>query len=109
VENSLDAAESSGQLPDIEITMCGPQVDSSPHSGNFSSYRSSSGFEPSSDDRSLVHAREEISQKRMNSIRGIANLERVDESLYQDFETEDIRKVCMSFLLLIYAMSADNQ
>lgn len=45
----------------------------------------------------------------MNSIRGIANLERVDETLYQDFETEDIRKVCMSFLLLIFAMSADNQ
>ncbi|KAK9916719.1 hypothetical protein WJX75_006211 [Coccomyxa subellipsoidea] len=60
VENSLDAAESSGQLPDIEITI------------------------------------EEISQKRMNSIRGIANLERVDESLYQDFETEDIRKKRMA-------------
>ncbi|EIE26704.1 hypothetical protein COCSUDRAFT_11853 [Coccomyxa subellipsoidea C-169] len=60
VENSLDAAESSGNLPDVEVTI------------------------------------EEISQKRMNTIRGIANLERVDETLYQDFETEDLRKKRMA-------------
>ncbi|KAL0026624.1 hypothetical protein WJX77_011706 [Trebouxia sp. C0004] len=56
VENSLDAAESIGQLPDITITI------------------------------------EEISQKRMNSIRGIDNHERLDEELYHDFETDDARK-----------------
>ena len=37
--------------------------------------------------------REEISQKRMNSIRGIDNHERLDEELYQDFETDEARKV----------------
>ena len=36
---------------------------------------------------------EEISQKRMNSIRGIDNHERLDEELYQDFETDEVRKV----------------
>ncbi|DBB08030.1 TPA: DNA topoisomerase 6 subunit B [Trebouxia sp. C0006] len=56
VENSLDAAESIGQLPDVTITI------------------------------------EEISQKRMNSIRGIDNHERLDEELYHDFETDDARK-----------------
>ena len=37
--------------------------------------------------------REEISQRRMNSIRGIDNHERLDEELYQDFETDEARKV----------------
>ena len=37
--------------------------------------------------------REEISQKRMNSIRGIDNHERLDEELYHDFETDEARKV----------------
>ena len=37
--------------------------------------------------------REEISQARLNTVRGIENLDRLDESLYQDFETEDMRKV----------------
>lgn len=37
--------------------------------------------------------REEISQKRINSIRGIDNHERLDEELYHDFETDDARKV----------------
>ena len=41
----------------------------------------------------LCTCREEISQKRMNSIRGIDNHERLDEELYQDFETDDARKV----------------
>jgi hypothetical protein len=36
---------------------------------------------------------EEISQHRLNTIRGIENLPRLDETLYQDFETEDLRKV----------------
>ncbi len=40
-----------------------------------------------------VVCREEISQKRMNSIRGIDNHERLDEELYHDFETDDARKV----------------
>ena len=39
--------------------------------------------------------REEISQARLNTIRGIENLDRLDESLYQDFETEDMRKVLL--------------
>ncbi len=38
--------------------------------------------------------REEISQNRLNRIRGIQNLDRLDESLYQDFESDEARKVC---------------
>jgi DNA topoisomerase-6 subunit B len=34
---------------------------------------------------------EEISQKRLNTLRGIANHERKDEALYQDYETETER------------------
>jgi hypothetical protein len=44
--------------------------------------------------------REEVSQKRLNSIRGIENLARLDESLYQDFETEEVRKVCREMHLI---------
>lgn len=40
----------------------------------------------------IALTREEISQARLNTIRGIENLDRLDESLYQDFETEDMRK-----------------
>ena len=43
---------------------------------------------------------EEISQKRLNSIRGIDNHERLDEELYQDFETDDARKVHLNYSLL---------
>ena len=35
---------------------------------------------------------EEISHKRLNKVRGIVNHERVDEELYQDFETGDAKK-----------------
>ena len=38
---------------------------------------------------------DEICQKRMNSIRGIDNHERLDEELYQDFETDEARKVLL--------------
>lgn len=58
VENSLDAAEAAGTLPDVDITV------------------------------------EEISQSRLNAIRGVANVARLDEELYHDFETEDQKKVC---------------
>ncbi|KAK9811024.1 hypothetical protein WJX73_007287 [Symbiochloris irregularis] len=56
VENSLDAAESVGALPDIDIHI------------------------------------EEVSQKRLNSIRGVSNHARLDEELYNDFETEAVKK-----------------
>ncbi|KAK9840997.1 hypothetical protein WJX81_004968 [Elliptochloris bilobata] len=56
VENSLDAAEDAGKLPEIDITI------------------------------------EEISQKRLNSIRGISNHDRLDEELYQDHETDEAKK-----------------
>ena len=36
--------------------------------------------------------REEVSQKRLNSIRGISNHDRLDEELYQDHETEEAKK-----------------
>lgn len=36
---------------------------------------------------------EEINQERLNQLRGVANVKRVDESLYGDYETEDARKV----------------
>ena len=39
-------------------------------------------------------SREEISQNQLNRIRGIQNLDRLDESLYQDFERDEARKVC---------------
>lgn len=57
VENSLDAAEAAGTLPDVDITI------------------------------------EEISQARLNAIRGVANVARLDEELYHDYETEDQKKV----------------
>ena len=54
--------------------------------------------------------REEISQKRLNRVRGIDNHERLDEELYQDFETDDARKVyARSFLLWCPAVDADVQ
>ena len=34
-----------------------------------------------------------MSQRRLNDIRGVENHERLDEELYQDFETEADRKV----------------
>jgi hypothetical protein len=36
--------------------------------------------------------REEVSQMRLNSIRGISNHDRLDEELYQDHETEEAKK-----------------
>ncbi|CAD7704825.1 unnamed protein product [Ostreobium quekettii] len=35
---------------------------------------------------------EEVSQKALNRVRGVENHERIDEALYQDFETENERK-----------------
>ncbi len=43
--------------------------------------------------------REEISQSRLNRIRGIQNLDRLDESLYQDFESDEARKVRSTHVL----------
>ncbi|KAG2444490.1 hypothetical protein HXX76_001240 [Chlamydomonas incerta] len=56
VENALDAAESIGELPAIEITI------------------------------------EEVSKARLNRIRGVEQHDRLDEQLYQDFETEEAKK-----------------
>ncbi|PNW88219.1 hypothetical protein CHLRE_01g019750v5 [Chlamydomonas reinhardtii] len=56
VENALDAAESIGELPAIEITI------------------------------------EEVSKARLNRIRGVEHHDRLDEQLYQDFETEEAKK-----------------
>ena len=42
---------------------------------------------------SWCHCRDEISQNRLNRIRGIQNLDRLDESLYHDFESDEARKV----------------
>ncbi len=88
MENSLDAAESISQLPDIDVTMyayrccCQSQVPA---------------CYPLSVLRTVVTAaprfREEMSQRRLNDIRGVENHERLDEELYQDFETEADRKV----------------
>ena len=36
--------------------------------------------------------REEVSQEALNEVRGIENHERLDEELYHDFETEDLKK-----------------
>lgn len=40
------------------------------------------------------HDSEEISQERLNKLRGVANVKRVDQTLYGDYESEDARKVC---------------
>ncbi|KAG2447229.1 hypothetical protein HYH02_007969 [Chlamydomonas schloesseri] len=56
VENALDAAESIGELPAIDITI------------------------------------EEVSKARLNRIRGVEHHGRLDEQLYQDFETEEAKK-----------------
>jgi len=51
--------------------------------------------------------REEISQNRLNRIRGIQNLDRLDESLYQDFETDEARKVC-AYLMTTLQLQCHN-
>ena len=38
---------------------------------------------------------EEISQKALNTVRGVEHHERIDEELYQDFETQEERKVVL--------------
>lgn len=40
-----------------------------------------------------THHSEEISQARMNRIRGVDNVARLDEELYHDFETDADRAV----------------
>ena len=37
---------------------------------------------------------EEISQHALNRMRGVTNHGRIDEELYQDYETEDAKQVC---------------
>ena len=46
----------------------------------------------------IALCREEVSGAELNDLRGISNSERVDEALYQDFETALQRKVRASCL-----------
>ena len=89
VENSLDAAEDAGSLPEIDITMC-------------ACICLKASTEPRMLSSSLLLfdlltnkacCSEEVSQKRLNSIRGISNHDRLDEELYLDHETDDAKKV----------------
>ena len=36
---------------------------------------------------------EEISKRALNAVRGVEHHERIDEALYQDYESEEARKV----------------
>lgn len=49
---------------------------------------------PSCSSRPLILHREEISQARLNKMRGVTSHDRIDEELYQDYETEDAKQVC---------------
>ena len=93
VENSLDAAESIGQLPDIAITMWVIELWVSEPYQMLSVCGRSSVCGIYNLTTPVCISREEISQKRLNNIRGIDNHERLDEELYHDFETDDARKV----------------
>ena len=97
VENSLDAAEDAGSLPEIDITMCACTC-----------------LMVSSEARTLLSlfvlyvvltneacCSEEVSQKRLNSIRGILNHDRLDEELYLDHETDEAKKVTEGFSILV--------
>lgn len=49
---------------------------------------------------------EEIGKSKFNSMIGLVDRERVDEALYDDYETDKAREVClllMLFLLLLFA------
>ena len=85
VENSLDAAESIGTLPDIEISMCARPISLSDSCISAAHSQQQLTF-------AVAACSEEVSQKRLNSIRGVSNHERLDEELYQDFETEAAKK-----------------
>ncbi len=39
-----------------------------------------------------AHRSEEISQARLNKMRGVTSHDRIDEELYQDYETEDAKQ-----------------
>jgi DNA topoisomerase VI subunit B len=89
VENSLDAAESIGMLPDIDVEMCvraaiGLLAICTMHSASTSSRHKMQHF---------FICSSEMAQSALNDIRGMANLSRVDEALYHDHETEAECKV----------------
>lgn len=89
MENSLDAAEDAGSLPEIDITMCAcARLMASIVSRML---RASACLYVMLTNK--VHCSEEISQKRLNSIRGISNHDRLDEELYLDHETDEAKKV----------------
>lgn len=41
----------------------------------------------------MARRREEISQRKLNTIRGVENHDRLDDSLYDDYETTPEKKV----------------
>jgi hypothetical protein len=40
-----------------------------------------------------VRPREEVSKARLNRLRGVEHHDRIDEALYQDWESEDAKRV----------------
>lgn len=44
---------------------------------------------------------EEIGRSKFNSMIGLVDRERVDEALYDDFETVKAREVCMLVMLIL--------
>ncbi len=87
VENSLDAAESIKQLPSLEVTM----------------YANDAGCDGAGNGihNTPITNSEEISQERLNKLRGVANVKRVDQTLYGDYESEDARKVVYTYAVQI--------
>ena len=112
MENSLDAAESISQLPDIDVTMCASLLSRAPLCNlpamsppcTVSHIAGTTSQSCCSTPSQLLAircpfvsllvtktggwalVREEVSQRRLNDIRGVENHERLDEELYQDFE-----------------------
>ena len=96
VENSLDAAESIGLLPDIDVEMCAAQPP-------LPAVAITKKLSPCcmgalcSDMHLLCLCSSEVAQTELNDIRGMVNLSRVDEALYQDHETEAEHKARLGY------------
>ena len=48
-----------------------------------------------------IDCSEEIGRSKFNSMIGLVDRERVDEALYDDFETVKAREVCMLVMLIL--------
>lgn len=57
------------------------------------------------DDGLLIVSSEEIGRSKFNSMIGLAHHERVDEALYDDFETAKAREVPLFYLFVLFLLN----